>query len=400
MLAIINRIGTGGGIGSDHRVPRLRDPRALDGRAHDGLQHVDRGGSPRGAGRPRRHDLRLPRRSSARADGRGMGACARRLAIARHRRRRRVRPGGRPRRRDAAAVGHLGHEPRAVGHHRRRRARAPTRSPIPTPATAPGERSPTWASLPGTPIRDIAVDTVFIGSCTNSRIEDLRAAAAVAARTARCATGIRDAGRARARCAVKAEAEAEGLDEVFLAAGFEWREAGCSMCLAMNPDKLAVGERCASHVEPQLRRSPGQGRAHAPRVARSRRGHRDRRPLRHPRRPGLSGRGVSRMQAVREIVARAVPLDRSERRHRPDHPERLAQAGRAHRLRRGAVLGVARELGLRAQPGAVRRRASPGGRAQLRHAARRASTRRGRSRTTGSGPSSRRASPTSSATTA
>jgi 3-isopropylmalate/(R)-2-methylmalate dehydratase large subunit len=98
----------------------------------------------------------------------------------------------------------------------------------------------------GTPIRSIPVDTVFIGSCTNSRIEDLRAAAAVAgAPGRRVAPGVRalvvpGSGR------VKEQAEAEGLDKVFTAAGFEWREPGCSMCLAMNPDKLAPGERSAS----------------------------------------------------------------------------------------------------------------------------------------------------------
>ncbi|MGI9022235.1 MAG: 3-isopropylmalate dehydratase large subunit [Acidimicrobiales bacterium] len=97
---------------------------------------------------------------------------------------------------------------------------------------------------PGTAMRDIAVDTVFIGSCTNSRIEDLRAAAAVAE-----GRHVREGMRALVvpgSMRVKADAEAEGLDAVFTAAGFEWRSAGCSMCLAMNPDKLTDGERCAS----------------------------------------------------------------------------------------------------------------------------------------------------------
>ncbi len=97
---------------------------------------------------------------------------------------------------------------------------------------------------PGTPMRDIAVDTVFIGSCTNSRIEDLRAAATVVD-----GRHVRHGMRALVvpgSMRVKAEAEAEGLDRVFTAAGFEWRSAGCSMCLAMNPDKLSAGERCAS----------------------------------------------------------------------------------------------------------------------------------------------------------
>jgi len=97
---------------------------------------------------------------------------------------------------------------------------------------------------PGTPMRDIAVDTVFIGSCTNSRMEDLRAAAAVA-EGRHVSAGMR-ALVVPGSMRVKAEAEAEGLDRVFTAAGFEWRSAGCSMCLAMNPDKLSPGERCAS----------------------------------------------------------------------------------------------------------------------------------------------------------
>ncbi|MET0627104.1 MAG: 3-isopropylmalate dehydratase large subunit [Acidimicrobiia bacterium] len=109
----------------------------------------------------------------------------------------------------------------------------------------------------GTPIRDIAVDTVFIGSCTNSRIEDLRAAAAVASGR-RVKEGVRTL-VVPGSMAVKAAAEAEGLHEVFLAAGFDWREAGCSMCLAMNPDKLAAGERCASTSNRNFEGRQGKG---------------------------------------------------------------------------------------------------------------------------------------------
>jgi 3-isopropylmalate/(R)-2-methylmalate dehydratase large subunit len=113
----------------------------------------------------------------------------------------------------------------------------------------------------GTPIRDIPVDTVFIGSCTNSRIEDLRAAAAVVeGRTVK--SGVR-ALVVPGSMLVKFEAEEEGLDRVFTAAGFEWRDAGCSMCLAMNPDKLAPGERAASTSNRNFegRQGPG-GRTH------------------------------------------------------------------------------------------------------------------------------------------
>jgi 3-isopropylmalate/(R)-2-methylmalate dehydratase large subunit len=110
---------------------------------------------------------------------------------------------------------------------------------------------------PGAAIRDIALDRVFIGSCTNARIEDLRAAAAVA-------RGYKVASRVGAMVVpgsgpVKRQAEAEGLDRVFKEAGFEWREAGCSMCLAMNPDKLEPGERCASTSNRNFEGRQGKG---------------------------------------------------------------------------------------------------------------------------------------------
>jgi len=120
----------------------------------------------------------------------------------------------------------------------------------------------------GTPIRDIPVDTVFIGSCTNSRMEDLRAAAAVVVGR-RVHDGLR-AMVVPGSMRVKAEAEKEGLDRVFVDAGFEWRSAGCSMCLGMNPDQLAAGERCASTSNRNFegRQGPG-GRTHlvSPEVA-------------------------------------------------------------------------------------------------------------------------------------
>jgi len=98
---------------------------------------------------------------------------------------------------------------------------------------------------PGTPIRDIALDKVFIGSCTNSRIEDLRAAAVVA-KGKKVAKNIKLAMVVPGSGLVKTQAEQEGLDKIFKEAGFEWREPGCSMCLAMNADRLEPGERCAS----------------------------------------------------------------------------------------------------------------------------------------------------------
>ncbi|HEY2131676.1 MAG TPA: 3-isopropylmalate dehydratase large subunit [Acetobacteraceae bacterium] len=113
----------------------------------------------------------------------------------------------------------------------------------------------------GQKLRDLAVDVVFIGSCTNGRIEDIRAAAAVA-RGRKVAPGVR-AMVVPGSGIVKQQAEAEGLDRVLLEAGFEWREAGCSMCLGMNPDKLKPGQRCASTSNRNFegRQGPG-GRTH------------------------------------------------------------------------------------------------------------------------------------------
>jgi 3-isopropylmalate/(R)-2-methylmalate dehydratase large subunit len=129
---------------------------------------------------------------------------------------------------------------------------APVTARVPDPADYddPDDRSAVERALqymglkPGTPIEDIRIDRVFIGSCTNARLEDLRAAATVVAgnRIAAGVTALVVPGSAQ----VKRQAEEEGLHHIFEAAGFEWRRAGCSMCLGMNPDILAPGERCAS----------------------------------------------------------------------------------------------------------------------------------------------------------
>jgi 3-isopropylmalate/(R)-2-methylmalate dehydratase large subunit len=110
---------------------------------------------------------------------------------------------------------------------------------------------------PGLPMREIAVDTVFVGSCTNGRIEDLRAVADIL-RGRKVADGVRMLivpGSMR----VRAEAESEGLGEIFTAAGAEWRQAGCSMCLGMNPDQLAPGERCAATSNRNFEGRQGKG---------------------------------------------------------------------------------------------------------------------------------------------
>ncbi|MHB8328149.1 MAG: 3-isopropylmalate dehydratase large subunit, partial [Acidimicrobiales bacterium] len=135
--------------------------------------------------------------------------------------------------------------------------------PDPDSFAAPADREAARRALEymgleaGTPIRQVAVDTVFIGSCTNSRIEDLREAAGVVA-----AHHVRQGLRALVvpgSHKVKTQAEAEGLDKIFRSAGFEWREPGCSMCLAMNPDKLAPGERCASTSNRNFEGRQGRG---------------------------------------------------------------------------------------------------------------------------------------------
>jgi 3-isopropylmalate/(R)-2-methylmalate dehydratase large subunit len=142
---------------------------------------------------------------------------------------------------------------------------APLAGGVPDPQAMldPGERSSAERALeymglePGQLLREIAVDTVFLGSCTNGRIEDLRAAAEVI-RGHQVAPGVRMLvvpGSAR----VRLEAEAEGLDEVFIAAGAEWRFAGCSMCLGMNPDQLAPGERSASTSNRNFEGRQGKG---------------------------------------------------------------------------------------------------------------------------------------------
>jgi 3-isopropylmalate/(R)-2-methylmalate dehydratase large subunit len=141
----------------------------------------------------------------------------------------------------------------------------PISGTVPDPAAMddPDEREAAERALAymgltaGTPMRQVAVDTVFLGSCTNSRIEDLRAAAAVL-RGRHVKHGLR-ALAVPGSHRVKAAAEAEGLDEIFVASGFEWREPGCSMCLAMNPDKLAVGERCASTSNRNFEGRQGRG---------------------------------------------------------------------------------------------------------------------------------------------
>jgi 3-isopropylmalate/(R)-2-methylmalate dehydratase large subunit len=136
---------------------------------------------------------------------------------------------------------------------------------VPDPSDAPSpqiaeswRRSLDYMGLaPGTAIRDIRIDRVFIGSCTNSRMEDLRAAAGVVAgkTLAKGVSGIVVPGSGL----IKRQAEEEGIDRIFLAAGFEWRDAGCSMCFGSNNDSVAAGQRCASTSNRNFENRQGLG---------------------------------------------------------------------------------------------------------------------------------------------
>jgi 3-isopropylmalate/(R)-2-methylmalate dehydratase large subunit len=134
----------------------------------------------------------------------------------------------------------------------------PVTAAVPEPSSEGEQRALEYMDLcPGTAVQDIRLDRVFIGSCTNSRIGDLRAAARVV-EGRKVASGV-NAMVVPGSQQVKAQAEREGLDEVFRAAGFDWRVAGCSMCLGMNPDTLSPGERCASTSNRNFEGRQGRG---------------------------------------------------------------------------------------------------------------------------------------------
>jgi 3-isopropylmalate/(R)-2-methylmalate dehydratase large subunit len=140
---------------------------------------------------------------------------------------------------------------------------APVTGRVPDPDTVEGpadrdaaERALAYMALePGTAIEDISLDRVFIGSCTNSRIEDLRAAAAVLSGRKSKVPGLVSAGSTL----IKLQAEEEGLDRIFRDAGLEWGESGCSMCVGINGDLVAPGERCASTTNRNFRGRQGPG---------------------------------------------------------------------------------------------------------------------------------------------
>ena len=241
---------------------------------------------------------------------------------------------------------------------------------------------------PGTPVQEISLDRVFIGSCTNSRISDLRVAAEVV-RGRRVADHV-SAMVVPGSVQVKAQAEAEGLDEVFRAAGFDWRGAGCSMCLGMNPDILSPGERCASTSNRNFEGRQGRGRTHASRLPADGRRGRHRGPLR--RHPQLE------LGATPWRPSQPSPARSASSTGRTSTPTRSSPSSSSSAWSARALASSCSSTGRRSPAGTCRATRSSS-RARTSGAAPRASTRRGRSRTTASTPSSRRASATSSTRT-
>jgi 3-isopropylmalate/(R)-2-methylmalate dehydratase large subunit len=234
ILAIINQLGVKGGVGYAYEYAGDGDRSHDDGRAPHALQHVHRGRRALRLRQSRRHDHRVSARAAVRAGGREVragGGWWKSIA---------TEPGATfddVKRIDGNALEPVvtwGINPEmSVGVSQR----IPRRSPRPRPSGRPtARRSPTWASRPGQPIKGAKIDVAFVGSCTNGRLSDLRIAAEVA-KKGKVAKHVRALIVPGSQQVAKA-AEAEGLHEIFQAAGFQWRKAGCSMCLGMNDDKL------------------------------------------------------------------------------------------------------------------------------------------------------------------
>ena len=280
ILAIIGKIGTAGGTG--HVIEYAGD--AVRGLSMAGRMTICNmsieAGARAGLIAPDDTTYAVHSRPAHGAEGRRVRAGGRALADPALRPRRRLRQGGDAGRALDRAAGHLGHEPAGRPADHRQGARPRTGDDPGRRATWSG-RSSTWVSSPDTPMAEIRIDKVFFGSCTNARIEDLRAAAEVVkgrkVRRNVHAMVVPGSGL------IKHQAEEEGLDRVFLDAGFEWREPGCSMCLGMNPDQLQAGRTLRLDQQPQLRGAPGPGRPDPPDVTGHGRRGGDRRP--HHRRP-------------------------------------------------------------------------------------------------------------------
>jgi homoaconitase/3-isopropylmalate dehydratase large subunit len=302
ILHILGVIGVDGGVGQviEYRGQAIRDL-SMEGRMTVCNMSIE-GGCARRAHRPGRDHLRLPEGPSLRAAGRRLGRRARGVAGAAHRRGRDLRPHRHHRRVPGRADRDLGHHPGAVG---------PGHRVGPAGRGRPGrghraqyQRALDYMGLEGGErITDIAVDKVFIGSCTNGRIEDLRAVAEIV-KGQHKADGV-EVMVVPGSGLVKEAAEAEGLADVLRDAGFDWREPGCSMCLGMNPDQLAPGERCASTSNRNFEGRQGfKGRTHlvSPAMAAA---------------AALTGRltdvrGVGPMTPVSVVKGRACPIDAND----------------------------------------------------------------------------------------
>ena len=302
-------IGTGGGVGHviEYRGSAIRG--ALDGGPHDGLQHVDRRPA-RGPGMVAPDDTTfayVEGRPHAPKDAAWEQALDHWRSLA-DRRRRGVRHGGHARRDDAAALRELGHEPRAVHHDRRRRS--PTPSIDDAEREAASARSPTWPwSRARRSARSARHDL-------HRFVHELADRGPAGGRGRRPRPPVKAGVRALVvpgTFAVKLQAEHEGLDDVFDAAGFEWRGAGCSMCLGMNPDILAPGDRSASTSNRNFEGRQGKGgRTHlvSPAVAAATA------IAGHFTTPG----GSVTVEPSRVIEGTGAPARPRRRRHRPDHP--------------------------------------------------------------------------------
>ena len=320
ILATIGQIGVDGAVGHvvEYSGPAIASL-TMEGRMTVCNMTIE-GGGRAGHDRARRDDVRVGHRPPG-----GAGRRARRLARAAHRRGRDLRQGGRPS--TPAAISPMvtwGTNPEMV---------VGVSDAVPDPQDDGDERALHYMGLEaGTPIQEIKLDRVFIGSCTNSRIGDLRAAAEVVSGR-KVADGVY-AMVVPGSQQVKAQAEQEGLDEVFREAGFDWRGAGCSMCLGMNPDIAAPGERVASTSNRNFEGRQGRGaRSHlvSPQMAAA---------------AAIEGHfvdirewdGASAHEGDRDDHRAGQRAQPRRRRHRPDHPQAVPQAGRAHRLRRVPLL--------------------------------------------------------------
>ena len=260
ILAIINHIGVHGGIGHviEYRGDVIRNL-SMEGRMTVCNMSIE-AGARAGLIAPDDTTFAYMKGRPHAPQGEAWDRAVETLVGAPHRRRRRLRPRSHPRWSGDRAVRHLGHESGTKRDYRWQSARSRGDGHADAPRFG-AARARLSGSEAGTPIREIKLDRVFLGSCTNARIEDLRAAAKIVAGK-HCAPNVH-AMVVPGSGLVKQQAEAEGLAAIFTDAGFEWRDAGCSMCLGMNPDILLPGERCASTSNRNFegRQGPG-GRTH------------------------------------------------------------------------------------------------------------------------------------------